>query len=253
MENPFDFTGKTILVTGGGSGIGAAISRRFAGAGAAVCVHYRSSAAEAEKLAAAYASGPGKVTAVRADLREPDEVEGLFRRIDKEFGGLDVLVNNAGIYPVQPLADLSLPEWKAMIDINLTSPFLCLREAVKRMEAGGAVVNIGSVEAENPAFGHAHYTASKGGLIMFTRAAAKELGPRGIRVNAVSPGLVYKNGLDQAWPDGISAYLREVPLGRLGTGEDIADACLFLAGTASRWITGVNLRVDGGMISSRGY
>ncbi len=253
MENPFNFTGKTILVTGGGSGIGSAISRRFAGAGGAVCAQYRSSAAEAEKLTADYASGPGKVTAVRADLGEPDEVEGLFRRIDEEFGRLDVLVNNAGIYPVRPLSDMSLPEWKAMIDINLTSPFLCLREAVKRMDAGGAVVNIGSVEAENPAFGHAHYTASKGGLIMFTRAAAKELGPRGIRVNAVSPGLIYKNGLDQAWPDGIAAYLREVPLGRLGTGEDIADACLFLSGAASRWITGVNLRVDGGMVTSRGY
>lgn len=253
INNPFDFTGKTVLVTGGGSGIGAAISRRFAEAGAGVCIHYRSSAAAAEKLAAESSGGPGRAAAFQADLSAPAGVRELFRRLRKDFGELHILINNAGIYPVQPFEALQPEEWTRMLRINLTAPFYCMQEAVKMMEPGASVVNIGSIEAENPAAGHAHYTASKGGLVLFTRAAAKELGPRGIRVNAVSPGLIYKDGLTQAWPEGVADYLREVPLGRLGTGRDVADACLFLSSPASRWVSGVNLRVDGGIIASRGY
>ena len=253
MKNPFDFTGKKILITGGGNGIGAAVARRFAEAGADICLHYRSSREDAKHLVEECSLKAGKVVTLQADLEKPDAVKALFKQLREIFGSLHVLINNAGIYPVRPLAEMPLQEWQQMINTNLTSPFVCLQEAASLMERGASVVNIASIEAENPGFGHAHYTASKGGIVMFTRAAAKELGPRGIRVNAVSPGLIYKDGLDQAWPEGIKAYLRQVPLGRLGTGADIADACLFFSSAASRWITGVNLRVDGGMITSRGY
>jgi len=114
-------------------------------------------------------------------------------------------------------------------------------------------VNIASIEAENPAPGHAHYDAAKAGVLMYTRTAAQELGGQGIRVNAVSPGLIWRKGLEQAWPEGVDAYLRAVPLGRLGLTDDVADACLFLASPAARWITGANLLVDGGVMTHRIY
>jgi NAD(P)-dependent dehydrogenase (short-subunit alcohol dehydrogenase family) len=251
-----NFSGKTILVTGGGSGIGKTIARRFAEAGGDLCVHYRSSREEAEETAAYTAGFGGKGAAVGADLLDSDAVEGLFRRIEKRFGRLDVLVNNAGIYPVEPLLSIGDRSWDRMLEADLKGPFLCVRYAAElmiRKGIGGAVVNIASIEGENPAPGHAHYAAAKGGLIMFTKAAAGELGPYGIRVNAVSPGLIYRQGLEQVWPEGIEAYLKQVPLGRLGTARDVADAVHFLASDNARWITGVNLRVDGGVGTGRGY
>jgi NAD(P)-dependent dehydrogenase (short-subunit alcohol dehydrogenase family) len=114
---------------------------------------------------------------------------------------------------------------------------------------GGAIVNVTSIEAENPAPAHSHYNAAKAGAAMHTRAAAQELGPHGIRVNAVAPGLVWREGLDEAWPDGVARYLNAAPLGRLGQPEDVADACLFLASPAARWITGASLTVDGGVMT----
>jgi NAD(P)-dependent dehydrogenase (short-subunit alcohol dehydrogenase family) len=114
---------------------------------------------------------------------------------------------------------------------------------------GGAVVVITSIEAENPAPSHSHYNASKGGALMFTRAAASELGPHGIRVNAVAPGLMWTEGIEQGWPDGVARFRRAAPLGRLGMPEDVADACLFLCSPAARWITGASLTVDGGVMT----
>lgn len=257
MDNPFDFTGKRIVVTGAAAGIGASIAYRFAEAGGDVCVHYRNSRGEAEALIGSCKDFSGRVFPLKADLSKPEEVRAFFGKVEEELSTVHVLVNNAGIYPVRPFEAMSLEDWRQMVDINLTSPFYCIRECLKLMkrEGGGdrAIVNIGSIEAENPGFGHSHYTASKGGLVMFTRAAAKELGPHGIRVNAVSPGLIYKDGLTQAWPEGIEDYLNKVPLGRVGRGKDVANACLFLSSPAAEWISGINLRVDGGMISSRGY
>jgi NAD(P)-dependent dehydrogenase (short-subunit alcohol dehydrogenase family) len=151
---------------------------------------------------------------------------------------------------------MSESEWDAVIDANLRSVFLCTQAAAKQMMAqgsGGAIVNIASIEGENPAPLHSHYDAAKGGVLMHTMAAANELGPHGIRVNAVSPGLIWREGLAEAWPDGVARYKKAVPLGRLGLADDIADACLFLASPAARWITGVNLRVDGGVMTKQIY
>ncbi len=260
IENPFDFSGKVVLVTGAAVGIGAAVARRFGRAGGKVCITYRHSAEEAEKLVEECQNLPGSMVARQVDMQSPASIQKLFKDVKNTFSGLHVLVNNAGIYPVEKLTDMDVKQWKETIDTNLTGPFICTREAAGIMKEtegaeniGCSIINIGSIESENPGFGHSHYTASKAGLVMFTRAAAQELGPLGIRVNAVSPGLIYSNGLFQAWPEGIHDYLREVPLGRLGTGDDVADACLFLSSPAARWISGINLRVDGGMIAGRGY
>ena len=118
---------------------------------------------------------------------------------------------------------------------------------------GGAVVNIASIEGINPAPNHSHYNAAKGGVLMLTRSMANELGEQGIRVNAVSPGLIWRPGLEQDWPDGVARYQKAAPLKRLGQPEDVADACLFLASHASRWITGINLIVDGGVLTNQIY
>ena len=139
-------------------------------------------------------------------------------------------------------------DWRAMLAANLDSTFLVMQRAAKLWAGrGGAIVNIASIEGSDPATGHAHYSTSKAGMIMLSRAAALEYGPVGIRVNCVSPGLIDRDGLAEDWPDGVNRWLDRAPLGRLGTPQDVADAVLFLLSPAARWISGTNLVVDGGM------
>jgi NAD(P)-dependent dehydrogenase (short-subunit alcohol dehydrogenase family) len=247
-----DFTGKTVIVTGSGSGLGQGIAMRFGEAGANVVVNYLRSEAGARALAQAIEKLGRRAIAIQADVTNRIAVETLIAGTVAEFGRLDVLVNNAGVYPLASLADMKDEEWDLVVDSNLRSTFLCTQVAARHMIAGGeggAVVNIASVEGESPAPMHSHYNAAKGGVLMHTRAAANELGVHGIRVNAVSPGLIWREGLDESWPDGVQRWKKAAPLGRLGMADDVADACLFLASPAARWITGVNLRVDGGVLS----
>src|SRR5574340_713738 len=195
-----------------------------------------------------------KAPAIQADVSQGREVERLMTETVAALGSLDILVNNAGSYPVSPLLEMSEEQWDSVITANLRSVHLCTQAAARQMMRqgrGGAIINIASIEAENPAPQHSHYNAAKAGVVMYTRAAAQELGRNGIRVNAVSPGLIWRQGIEQAWPQGVNAYLRAVPLGRLGLPDDVADACLFLASPAARWITGANLLVDGGVLSHR--
>jgi NAD(P)-dependent dehydrogenase (short-subunit alcohol dehydrogenase family) len=251
-----DFTGKTVVVTGAGKGIGAGIAERFAEAGASVVVNYRASAAEAETVVQAIEKRGGKALAVKADVTRREEVERLLEASIKALGVVDALVNNAGSYPLASLLEMSEEEWQAVLDANLRSVFLCTQAAARQMVQqgrGGAIVNIATIEAQNPAASHSHYIAAKAGVVMHTRAAAQELGRHGIRVNAVSPGLIWREGLEKDWPDGVERYQRAVPLGRLGRPEDVADACLFLASPAARWITGTNLVVDGGVLTRTVY
>ena len=251
-----DFSGKVVVVTGAGQGIGAGIAGRFGEAGAAVVVNYRSSE-EGAKTVVERIKGPGqKAVAVKADVSGADGVKELMGATVKAFGRIDVLVNNAGTYPLASVLEMSEEEWDAVIDSNLRSVFLGTQAAAGQMVkqgGGGAIVNIASIEAENPAPGHSHYNAAKAGVVMHTRAAAQELGRYGIRVNAVSPGLIWREGLDKDWPDGVQRYQKAVPLGRLGRADDVADACLFLASPAARWITGANLVVDGGVLTCTVY
>jgi 3-oxoacyl-[acyl-carrier protein] reductase len=248
-----DFSGRVALVTGAGTGIGTGIALRFAEARATVVVHYHNSQAGAQATARRIQDDGGRAIAVAADLTRRDEVERLVQGVVEQLGGLDVLVNNAGIYPLAPVLEMTEAEWDAVMDANLRSTFLCTQAAARHMIATsrhGSIVNIASIEAHHPAPGHSHYNAAKAAVLMHTRAAAQELGPRGVRVNAVSPGLVWREGLDAAWPEGVARYQAAVPLGRLGRPEDVADACLFLASPLAGWITGAELVVDGGVMSA---
>lgn len=252
----FDFSGRAVIVTGAGAGIGAGIAERFAEAGADVVVACRGNLARAEEVAARI-SKRGRRTVVHAgDLTSAGAAQGLVARCIDAFDRLDVLINNAGVYPLDALTEMSEESWRAVLDANLTSAHLMTQATARRMIAqasGGVIVNIASIEASNPAPMHTHYAAAKAGIVMYTRAAAAELGRHGIRVNCVSPGLIDRAGLGESWPDGVRRYLAAVPLGRLGRPDDVADACLFLASTAARWITGVNLVVDGGVLTSQVY
>ena len=243
--------GMGALVTGASRGIGAAIARRLGEAGADVAVGFRKSEAEAGEVAASIEAGGRTAVAISADVTSESEASRLVAETVGALGRLDILVNNAGIYPLSPLLELAESEWDAVIDANLKSVHLMTRAAGRRMceQGAGSVVNIASVEGLVPAPNHAHYTAAKAGVIMHTRAAALELGPSGVRVNAVAPGLIGRDGLAEAWPEGVARWREVAPLGRLGTGADVADACLFLASEAARWITGTTLPVDGGVLA----
>jgi NAD(P)-dependent dehydrogenase (short-subunit alcohol dehydrogenase family) len=145
---------------------------------------------------------------------------------------------------------MTASQWDEVIDANLRTSFLCTQAAARQMvrQGGeGAIVNVASIEGTHPAPGHSHYNAAKAGVLMHTRAAAQELATHGIRVNAVAPGLIWREGIEEAWPEGVERWTRAAPLRRLGRPEDVADACLFLASAGARWITGATLTVDGGV------
>jgi len=167
------------------------------------------------------------------------------------FGRLDIVVNNAGIQPITPLAAIGPEDAAEMLRVNVGGVIAMTQGAAAVMaeHGGGAIVNVSSIEGLQPAFDHSHYAASKAAVIMHTRAAALELGPHGVRVNCVSPGLIHVDGLAEAWPEGVARWHAAAPLGRLGQPADVADAVLFLASDAARWITGANLVVDGGVLT----
>jgi NAD(P)-dependent dehydrogenase (short-subunit alcohol dehydrogenase family) len=251
-----DLRGRTALVTGAGSGIGSGIALRLAEAGARVIVHYQASEQGAQRIASAIRARGGATLTSHADLTNAAAVQRLLDEARAADMLPDLVVNNAGRYPLGTILDMSPADWQAVVDANLTSVHLVTQAVAARLrDAGqpGAIVNIASIEASNVAPAHSHYSAAKAGVVMYTRAAARELGPLGIRVNAVSPGLVWRPGLDEAWPDGVTRYLAAAALGRLGAFEDVADACLFLLSPAARWITGAELVVDGGVLTNRAF
>ncbi|MEL7186263.1 MAG: SDR family NAD(P)-dependent oxidoreductase [Pseudomonadota bacterium] len=230
---------EVVLVTGASGNIGRGIAERLAMAGAAVVVHCHSNPAAADKVAQAIGG-----RAVQADLSDPAAVDDLLARVTPTM-----LVNNAARQDVAALPDIGIDEWRAVLATNLDGAFHVMQRCAQewQQKSGGAIVNIASIEGLDPAVGHAHYATSKAALLMLTRAAALEYGPAGIRVNAVSPGLIDRDGLQADWPDGVARWLERAPLGRLGTPQDVADAVLFLLSPAARWISGTNLVVDGGM------
>ncbi len=242
-----DLAGRVVVVTGSGGNIGSGIARRLVGAGATVVAHTRNS-----PVGHLQDRSGETLTTVEADLATTDGPRQLVEAVLADFGRLDALVNNAGIQPVSPMAGLSDLEWSGMIDTNLTAVHRLTQAAASAMidrGNGGSIVHISSIEGINPAPGHGHYAVSKAGLIMHARAAALEYGPEGIRINTVSPGLIARPGIASDWPDGVRRWGEACPLGRLGTAEDIGDACVFLCSDLARWITGTNLVVDGGVLS----
>ena len=233
-----DLAGETILVTGASGNIGRGIARRLAEAGAGIVVHYFRDEAAARELVAEL-----DCALVQADLGDEAAVEAMLAQSRPTM-----VVNNAAAQPVQALPEMSFPDWRGVMSANLDGPFLVTQRAAAAWgDAGGAIVNIASIEGMDPAVGHAHYASSKAGLLMFSRAAALEYGARGIRINCVSPGLIERNGLAEDWPDGVARWQERAPLTGIGTPNDVADAVLFLLSPAARWISGANLVVDGGM------
>jgi NAD(P)-dependent dehydrogenase (short-subunit alcohol dehydrogenase family) len=236
-----DLSGATALVTGASGNIGGAIAGRLAEAGASLILHFHRNETAVTELAAQV----GGAEIVQADLADSDAVRQLFTAVRP-----DLVVNNAAAQPVAGMGDMSFAEWRAVLAANLDSAFLVTQQAALAWVAAGvpgAIVNIGSIEGQDPAVGHSHYATSKAGVAMLTRAAALEFGSAQIRVNCVSPGLIDREGLARDWPDGVARWHDRVPLGRIGSAIDVADAVLFLLSPAARWISGANLIVDGGM------
>jgi NAD(P)-dependent dehydrogenase (short-subunit alcohol dehydrogenase family) len=239
-----DLSGRVAVVTGASGTIGAGIARRLHEAGASVLVHAGTRPEAAEALAAELG---GRGRAAGGDVER--DAGAICRAAVEAFGALHVVVNNAGIQPVAPLDEIGTAGAAEMLRVNVGGVIAMTREAAGLMPTGGAVVNVSSIEGLQPAHGHSHYAASKAAVIMHTRAAALELGPRGIRVNCVSPGLIDAPGLAEAWPEGVARWHAAAPLQRLGQPDDVADAVLFLSSDAARWITGANLVVDGGVLA----
>lgn len=245
-----DLKGKVALVTGASGGIGRVIAQRLSEAGAKVAVHYHSNAERANATLELLTVTGAEAMAVGADVSNETACAVMFERITERLGPVDIVINNAADQGVQGLGDMALSAWREMMATNLDGVFLTTRIAAQAMiarGAGGAIVNIASIEGHGPAAGHGHYATSKAGQLMFTRAAALEYGRHGIRVNSVSPGLIDRPGLAADWPAGVARWTAAAPLERLGQPEDVADAVLFLASPAARWITGADLLVDGGV------
>jgi NAD(P)-dependent dehydrogenase (short-subunit alcohol dehydrogenase family) len=246
-SNLIDLTGSVVAVTGAGSTIGSGIARRFAAVGASLVLHYRSNERAIEQLAE---SLPVVTARVQADLSTAVDTDRVVDVALDTFDRLDVVVNNAGIQTLGDLDSMSVHEWRAMLDVNVTGVHLVTQAAARSMSAtgtGGSIIHVASIEGSQPMCHHGHYATSKAAVIMHARAAALEFGPKGIRVNSVSPGLIDRPGLREDWPDGVERWRAAAPLRRLGTPEDVGNACVFLASPLAQWITGQNLVVDGGV------
>jgi 3-oxoacyl-[acyl-carrier protein] reductase len=242
--------GKVALVTGASKGIGAAIAERFGEEGASVVVHYASDKKGAEKVVAAIEKAGAKAAAVQADLSKPDELTKIFEAAGAAFGGrIDILVNNAGVYEFRPLAEVDPSHFHRQFDLNVLGLLLATREAVKHMNGGGgSVINISSVVGETAVPNGAVYSATKAAVNAITQALAQELGAQGIRVNSLLPGPTATEGFHAIGEskEFEKLALSRTPLGRLGEAKDIAGAALFLATGDSGWVTGAEIRVNGG-------
>ena len=242
--------GKVALVTGASRGIGRAVAERLAADGAAVAVAARSlEGVEAVAADIRQAGGDGRVLAISCDVSNAASVQEMIDATKREFGGLDVVVNNAGITRDNLLLRMSEDDWNSVLSTNLTGLFLVSKAAARHMlrSRSGSIINITSVVGLVGNAGQANYAASKGGAVAFTFTLAKELAPRGVRVNAVAPGFI-DTDMTSALPEAAKEKLRgEIPLARFGAVEDIAGVVAFLSGPDSSYITGEVIRVDGGL------
>ncbi len=251
----YSFTGKVVLVTGSSRGIGAGVLSAFARAGATGILHYWDdpdgvNKADANALAAQLRTLESKPTihVFAGDVRNAGHVELLMKQINESCGGLDILVNNAGIIKDRTLKKMTLDEWHAVIQTNLDGVFHCCKYGSEILREGGRIVNIASVAGLVGFHGQTNYAAAKAGVIGLTRVLAKELARRQITANAVAPGVIQTPMLGEVKPEVMAEYLKQIPAGRLGKPDDIANAVLFLASEESSYITGQVLPVTGGWV-----
>lgn len=246
----FDYTGKTVLVTGSSRGIGAAIITAFVNSGANGILHYWDDpAGNNKKDAEALVSKLGNsVTPIAADIRDPGEVQTMMSAVKATFGGLDVLVNNAGILKDRTIRKMTVDDWESVIDTNLTGVFHGCKFGGEILNDGGRIVNIASVAGLVGFPGQANYAAAKAGVIGMTRSLAKEFARRKITVNAIAPGIVETSMMADIKEEMRAEYVKQIPMGRFAQPADVAHAVLFLAADESEYISGQILPVTGGWI-----
>ena len=243
--------GKVAVVTGASKGIGAAIAKRLGAEGAKVVVNYATDKSGAERVVRDIESAGSKAVAVKANVANAKDVELLFAEAKRAFGKIDILVNNAGVYEFRPLEQIDEPHFRKHFDLNVLGLLLTTRVAVQNLNGeGGSIINVSSIASKTPPAGSSVYSATKGAVDVLTRSLARELGPKKIRVNALAPGFTDTEGvraLPEDGPEFRNYAVSRTPLGRVGTVEDVASAALFLASDDSRWITGEEILVGGGI------
>ena len=251
--------GYRTLVTGASSGIGQGVAVAFGRAGASVAVNYHSDADGAEETVRGVEEHGGTAFAVEADVSDPDAVAAMFGAVVERFGGLDVLVANAGMQKDATALEMTVDDWRKVIDVNLTGQFLCCQAAARQFVAqgpgagparsAGSIICMSSVHDVIPWAGHVNYAASKGGIDMMMKTLSQEWAPERVRVNAIAPGAIKTPINEDAWstPEAEAELLELIPYGRVGVVEDIAAAAVFLSGDGADYVTGTTLYVDGGM------
>lgn len=264
-ETPRVLVGQKALVTGANSGIGRDVAISLAEAGADVAVNYVAHPAAADEVVAEIEKRGGRGLAVKADVSDESQVQRMFSQVVETFGTLDILVPNAGIQKDAAIDEMTVDQWNAVLNVNLTGQFLCAREAVREFKrrgvvpevscSAGKIVSMSSVHDSIPWAGHANYAASKGGVMLLYKSLAQELAPYRIRVNAIAPGAVRTPINTEAWEtqEAYDKLMKLVPYNRIGEPRDIGQAVVWLASDQSDYVVGTTIYVDGGMMLYPGF
>ena len=256
--------GQVALVTGGSSGIGYGVAQALADAGASVAINYHSHGEAAEELAASIQKAGGQAIAIQADVSDEADIDVMFDTLIKRFGTVDIVIANSGLQKDSKFVDMTLADWNAVMNVNLTGQFLTAQRAVREFlrrgprpvsKALGKIICMSSVHEVIPWGGHVNYASSKGGIQMMMKSLAQEVAPHRIRVNSIAPGAIRTPINKAAWdsPEALKTLLELVPYGRIGESEDIGRAAVWLASDDSDYVVGTTLFVDGGMTLYPGF